>query len=107
MGLFRRIKFAYKVYRGLIPAIWRSWRAPAYPPPTREEVLEFMSNGFDGNPVPLAPTCRKLTAVEVARDHYFVGNPPDAIVQGVLDGMEADYRSSLKMHHSYSSPSNK
>jgi len=57
MSVWKRIKFAYKIYRGLIPAIWRSWRAPERLPPTREEVLEFMATGFGGKGVDLTPTC--------------------------------------------------
>jgi hypothetical protein len=57
MTLRKRIVFVLREYRYLIPAIWRSWRSPAYPPPTREEVLEFMEKGVDGGPVDLTPTC--------------------------------------------------
>jgi hypothetical protein len=104
MSVWKRIKFACKIYRGLIPAIWRSWRAPERLPPTREEVLEFMATGFGGEAVDLTPSCRGLTRVEKARTAHFTGNPPDAIVQALLDEWdpeEADYRSSLKMHHAY------
>ena len=59
MRLTKRIAFVVRQYRSLIPAIWHSYRSPAYPPPTREEVLEFMASGFGGKPVPLEPTCHK------------------------------------------------
>jgi hypothetical protein len=52
------------------------------------------------------PTCRGLSVLGKARAKYFVGNPPDAIVQAFLDDFEADYRSSLKMHMGYRKPHN-
>lgn len=57
MKLTKRIAFVIRQYRSLIPAIWRSWRTGPYPPPTRDEVIEFMNCGFDGRPVDLTPTC--------------------------------------------------
>jgi hypothetical protein len=89
MSVWKRIKFAYKVYRGLIPAIWRSWRAPERLPPTREEVLEFMATGFGGKAVDLTPTCC---------------GTPKYVLEALLDEWdpeELEYRSSLKMHHAY------
>lgn len=57
MTLVKRVKFVFRQYLRLLPAIWRSWRAPAYPPPTKEELLEFTRSGFDGKPIDLTPTC--------------------------------------------------
>lgn len=93
-------------YLRLIPYIVRNRYAPKYPPPTPEEVMEFMQTGFFGGPIPLEPTCRGLTDIERARSRFFVGNPPDAVIQLVLDDLEADYRSSLKMHMGHRKPRN-
>ncbi len=42
MTLRKRIAFVYRQYLGLIPAIYRAWRSSPYPPPTPEEVAQFV-----------------------------------------------------------------
>jgi hypothetical protein len=95
-------------YAQLVPYVWRNRNAPKYAPPTTEEVLEFMyTDRVFGGPVDTTPTCRGVTTLEKARARYFEGNPPDAVVQALLDEWdpeEADYRSSLKMHCGYNTP---
>lgn len=62
MKLVARIRFVVRIYIRLIPAIWRSWRAGPYAPPTVEDVKAFVSEGDTGfgfkiGPVDTTPSC--------------------------------------------------
>ena len=77
MKIGKRIKFVWKQYCDLIPAIWDSLRRGPYPPPNEEELAKLMSGELLGFKVDTEPTC-------------FGVRPSDP--------EDPDYRSNLKMH---------